>query len=100
MREIPKHIFSSFNDLSPMSSSGSRENTNRYFCFAEAIDYDGTFHLVVLEGLEPSKVEILSLYAVPFATNPQDHYFVLIVLSRTRSSESIDSMFHFKISLI
>ena len=27
--------------------------------------------MVVMEGLEPSKVELLRLYAMPFATNPR-----------------------------
>jgi hypothetical protein len=31
------------------------------------------FHLVVLEGFEPSKVLILSQFTVPIRINPQNH---------------------------
>src|SRR5574337_228364 len=35
--------------------------------------YFGAFCLVVREGIEPSKVRVLSQHAVPFATNPSNH---------------------------
>ena len=44
--------------------------------------------LVVMMGLEPIKVELLRLYAMPFATNPHDHnwdrtlFFILTKVER------------------
>lgn len=59
-------------DVLRHSENVSAGDRTSYFGITVSKNKFKLFHLVVPEGIEPSKVQILSLYAVPFATNPRD----------------------------